>query len=177
MKNKGTILTVILVLGLGIIFFSVSRDRDGKDRPKAVIGLNAPGLSLKDASGNALNPGELKDTVVFINFWASWCQPCRDEMPSIQGLYDHFKENKKFRVITVLYNDAYESAARYLKENNLDLPVLIDGGGKSAKAYGITGVPETYIIDKKGILIKKFTGPAEWNSPKIVSALTSMINQ
>lgn len=177
MKNRGTILAVILVLGLGIIFFSISMDRDGKDRPKAVVGLNAPELSLKDASGSVLNPDELKGSVVFINFWASWCQPCRDEMPSIQGLYDHFKGNNKFRVITVLYKDDYQSAARYLKENNLDLPVLIDDDGKSAKAYGIAGVPETYIIDKKGVLFKKFKGPAEWNSPKMVSALTSMINE
>lgn len=144
---------------------------------KAIVGREAPDLFLKDPDANVLNTTDLKGSVLFINFWASWCQPCRDEMPSIQGLYNQMKDNKQFRIVIILYKDDYKSAIKFFKENNFNLLVFIDNDGGTARAYGVTGVPETYIIDKKGVLRKKFKGPAEWNSPKAVAAITGLINE
>lgn len=177
MSVRGIILSVIFLSGLAILFFSISREGTDREKSKAIVGLDAPELTLKDATGRIYNLNEMKGSVVFINFWASWCAPCKEEMPSIQSLYNSFKDNGQFRMLTVLYNDDYQKAANYMKENNFQLPVFIDADGKTAKAYGVKGVPETYIIDKKGILREKVLGPARWSSPKAISLMSDLIRE
>lgn len=176
MRYKGLILVAIAATALLILFLGL-RKQEKVQTIKAIEGLDAPQFSLNDLSGKSLKLSDLKGSVVFINFWASWCQPCRDEMPSIQGLYSNFKGNDKFRLITILYRDKPEKAISYLKENNLDLPLWIDREGKAAVAYGLTGVPETFIIDKRGILRKKVIGPADWNSAGVISFISELIKE
>lgn len=176
MRYKGFILVAIAIAALSILLFGV-RKQDKVQAVKAIEGLNAPDISLTDLSGKDLKLSGLEGSVVFVNFWASWCQSCRDEMPSVQGLYNNFKGNDKFRMITILYKDDSEKALSYLKENNFDLPLWIDRDGKAAVAYGLTGVPETFIIDKKGILRKKVIGPADWNSAGVISFISELIKE
>lgn len=176
MRYRGLILVAIAATAVLILVFGVSR-QEKVQTVKAIEGLNAPDISLNDLSGKDLKLSGLEGSVVFVNFWASWCQPCRDEMPSIQGLYDNFKGNDKFRMITILYRDDPERAISYLRENKLDLPLWIDKDGKAAVAYGLTGVPETFIIDKKGILRKKVIGPADWNSAGVISFISELIKE
>lgn len=176
MRYRGLILVAIAAIALLVLLFGV-RKQEKVQTVKAIEGLNAPDISLNDLSGKDLKLSGLEGSVVFVNFWASWCQPCRDEMPSIQGLYDNFKGNDKFRMITILYRDDPERAISYLRENKLDLPLWIDKDGKAAVAYGLTGVPETFIIDKKGILRKKVIGPADWNSAGVISFISELIKE
>lgn len=168
-------LIVIFVVAIALILISVKREET--PRTKAVVGLNAPEFSLSDPSGKTYTLSELKGSVVFINFWATWCPPCIEEMPSIQNLYNGFKDYKGFRMVTILYKDDYNKAMAYLKQNNYTLPVLIDRDGKSAKAYGVTGVPETYIVDKSGVLREKVIGPADWNSTQADSFISNLLKQ
>lgn len=175
MRGKGVILLTILILSamifIGLISYETSQVA------KATVGLNAPDAVLTDTAGNTYNISGLKGSVVFINFWASWCKPCRDEMPSIQSLYNQLSGNEGFRMLMVLYRDDYQKALSYLKENNFQLPILIDKDGKAASAYGITGVPETYIIDKKGIIKEKIIGPNDWTSAQAFSLLSNLIRE
>lgn len=175
MKLKSVILIAIFIVAIALILFSVKREET--PRTKAVVGLNAPGFLLNDPSGKTYTLSELKGSVVFINFWATWCPPCIEEMPSIQNLYNGFKDKKEFRMVTILYKDDYNKAMAYLKQNNYTLPVLIDREGKAAKAYGVTGVPETYIVDKQGVLREKVIGPADWNSTQADSLISNLIKQ
>lgn len=175
MKGKGTILLAILVIGLFVFFFVVKKEETS--RQAAVIGLGAPELTVSDPSGKTYTLPDLKGSVVFVNFWASWCQPCRDEMPSIQGLYNQFRNDQRFRMLTVLYKDEYQKASAYLQSNRFDLPVYLDGDSRSARSYGVTGVPETYIIDKRGILREKVIGPADWISPKAVEFISNLLKE
>ena len=175
MRGKGVILLTILILS-AIIFIGL-RSYETSQVAKATVGLNAPDAILTDTAGNTYNISGLKGSVVFINFWASWCKPCREEMSSIQSLYNQFKDDKKLRMLMVIYRDDYEKALSYLKENNFQLPVLIDKDGKAASAYGITGVPETYIIDKKGVLKEKIIGPNDWISTQSISLLSNLIKE
>lgn len=174
MRGKGIILTLVLLSALFVIVFAVKK----QERPQmAVVDSNAPEITVNDSSGKTDNLSELKGSVVFINFWATWCEPCREEMPSIQKLYNQFKNEKGFRMITILVKDDYQKALAYLKENNYGFPVLMDNNGKTAASYGITGVPETYIVDKNGILKEKIIGPADWSSPQAVSLISNLIRQ
>jgi cytochrome c biogenesis protein CcmG/thiol:disulfide interchange protein DsbE len=175
LKPRGIILGIILLSALLVLVFGVRRQ--DTLRSKATVGLNAPELVLHDESGKKYTLSELKGSVVFLNFWATWCPPCREEMPSIQNLYHHFREEKGFRVITVLYKDDFEKAKTFMKENHYDFPVLTDKGERAADSYGVTGVPETYIVDKKGVLKEKVIGPAEWNSPQVLSLMSTMIRE
>jgi DsbE subfamily thiol:disulfide oxidoreductase len=172
---------VIIVVGvvlvaalLGVVFGTKKHET----RPaKALVGLDSPELSVGDPSGATVRLADLKGTVVFVNYWATWCPPCREEMPSIQNLYRRFRDEKGFRMVTILYRDDYQKAMAYLKDNNYDFPVMLDIDGKSAAAYGVTGVPETYIIDRKGTLRQKMIGPFDWSSPEAVSFISDLMKQ
>jgi len=175
LKQKSVILVAIFILAIALVIFSVKREETPKT--KAVVGLKAPGFLLSDPSGKTYTLSELKGSVIFVNFWATWCPPCVEEMPSIQNLYNGFKDNKEFRMVTILYKDDYQKAIAFMKQNNYTLPILIDSDGKSAKAYGVTGVPETYIVDKQGVLREKVIGPADWSSVQADSLISNLLKQ
>jgi thiol-disulfide isomerase/thioredoxin len=109
--------------------------------------------------------------VVFVNFWATWCPPCRAEMPSMQALYQSLP-HESFQMLTILSNDKPEVAAKFVAAIGFTAPVLLDPENKAYRAYGLTGVPETYIVDKDGILREAVIGPMHWNSPEALRLLT-----
>lgn len=177
MRFKGLIIAVILLAGLAVIIFGTQKE----DRPdmatKVAVGQKAPELALTDASGNSYDPRKLKGKVLFINFWAPWCRPCREELPSIQGLYNRFKDNPQFQMLTILYKEKLAKAEAYMKENNFKLPVLMDSTGTTAAVFGVTGIPETYIVDKKGILRERHIGPEDWNSPQVAALISALLQE
>lgn len=174
MKTKIIVLILVLVTAVAVFVLGVKHERGAH---KAVIGLDAPDVVVTDASGKTLKLSELKGNVVFVNFWATWCQPCREEVPSIQQLYSRLKDESGFRMVTVLYRDYYDKAMAYLKKNDYEFPVWIDNGGKAARAYGVTGVPETYIVDRKGILREKVIGPTDWSTPEAMALVTNLLRR
>ncbi|MEW6001474.1 MAG: TlpA disulfide reductase family protein [Nitrospirota bacterium] len=175
MKARGIILLVILLSGSLILLFGIIRQETPEI--KNIESLKAPEFVLKDLNGNIYNSSDLRGSVLFINFWASWCEPCLEEMPSIENLYDHFKNDNHFRMFAVLYRDDYQKAIGYMKENDFHFPVFLDNGENAARSFGITGVPETYIIDKKGILRGKVIGPEEWNSPEAITFISNLLKE
>jgi peroxiredoxin len=98
-------------------------------------------------------------------------------MPSIDKLSKHFSTNQDFIMLPILSIDSPQDAVNYLKENRFNLPILIDREGKAARVYGLTGVPETFIVDKKGILRKKIIGPYEWDSPDVLTLISSLLKE
>lgn len=176
MKGKSLILISLLFIGLFLITYGLSR-HDIKEKT-AFEGLYAPEFELEDAaSGKRMLSSELKGKVLFINFWASWCSPCREEMPSIDKLSKDFSANQDFILLPVLYKNAPQDAINYLKESGFNLPILIDKDGKAAISYGLRGIPETYIVDKKGIIRKKIIGPYEWDSPDVLAFIAGLLKK
>lgn len=175
MKSKSIIIAVLFTAGVALAIFSISQRNTGK---AVVEGLYAPELEVIDHSnGKKLLPSDLKGKVLFINFWASWCQPCKDEMPSIEALHREMFVNDEFRMITILYKDSLQNALEYMGVSGYTFPVYSDLKDYSSKNYGVTGVPETYLVDKKGILRKRIIGPVEWNSPDAKSFIVSLLNE
>lgn len=130
----------------------------------ATVGLTAPDFSLVDLEGKTWKLSDLRGQVVLINFWATWCPPCLQEMPSMENLYGSLA-NEPFKMLAVLYKDETAAAKKLTTANNFTFPVLIDPEEKTGQAYGLTGIPETFIVDKIGVLREKFIGPVEWDAP------------
>jgi thiol-disulfide isomerase/thioredoxin len=136
--------------------------------PAAEVTVN----SLKNVP---LKLSELKGKVVLLNFWATWCPPCREEIPSMMKL-NSAMAGKPFQMVAVSVDEGGVPAIEaFFKESGLSLPAYTDPDGKAARTYGVTGVPETFVIDKNGILIKKVIGPLAWDSADTISFLEGLM--
>jgi thiol-disulfide isomerase/thioredoxin len=136
----------------------------------------APEVSVVSiADGSNLKLSDLKGKVVLLNFWATWCPPCREEIPSMMKL-NTFMAGKPFQMVAISVDEGGKPAVKsFFKESGFLLPAYIDESGSSAKAYGVTGVPESFIIDKQGIIVKKVIGGFEWNSPEAISFIEGLM--
>jgi len=142
--------------------------------PKA--GYLAPDFTLYTTKGDAVTLSQLKGNIVFLNFWATWCKPCREEMPSMQELWDKFK-TEKFVMLAVSTDTEREKAVvPFLEELGLTFPVLYDEKGEIATEYETTGVPETFIIGKDGRILYKGIGPQNWSEPDTLEAISMLVN-
>ena len=154
----------ILIFLLSLLLVSCKKNETGPAANiPATIGKTAPDFTLQDIKGRAWKLSDLRGKVVFINFWATWCPVCRQEMPSMHAL-NHDMANEKFEMLTILSNDDPARADNFVTNLGAGFPVLIDPDSKTGKAYGITGVPETYIVDSAGILREKYIGGRAWDS-------------
>ncbi|RMG72528.1 MAG: TlpA family protein disulfide reductase [Nitrospirae bacterium] len=160
MKNRAVILIGLLLIGLFLVLLSQRARHPGKT--PVMVGYYAPDFSVYDKNGNTLTLKSLRGKTVFVHFFASWCSVCRKEMPSINALYQRKKGDPDFVFIGIVYHEDPTVTRNYLKKHNFDIPIYVDPHDKAAKAFGVTGVPETYIIDPKGILKKKVIGPGSW---------------
>ena len=136
------------------------------------VGSAAKEFSVQD-SDRKLSLDQFRGQVVVLNFWATWCPPCVEELPSLMNLQERMRE----RGVTVLGvsidvdGDAYH---RFLKLHNINFLTVRDPEQKVAGMYGTTGWPETYIIDRQGVLRRKFVGPVDWNSPEVIGFLNRL---
>jgi thiol-disulfide isomerase/thioredoxin len=137
----------------------------------------APDVTLKSISGESLTLSSLKGKVVLLNFWATWCPPCREEIPSMMKL-NSFMAGKPFQMLAVSIDEGGKKAVEdFFAESRFSLPAYLDPETAAAKVYGITGVPETFVIDKQGIVVKKVIGPMDWNSPEAVAFLEGLMTK
>jgi len=146
------------------------------ESPVATVGKPAPDFDTIDMKGNIWSLSKLKGQVVFLNFWATWCSPCREEMPAMQRLYTKLPKDK-FKMIALFNNDKPAVVENFVAKLGITFPILSDESNIIGAKYGLTGLPETFIIDKQGVIREKFIGPAEWDSPEVVDMLTKYINE
>jgi len=146
------------------------------ESPVATVGKPAPNFDTVDLEGKVWSLSKLKGQVVFVNFWATWCAPCREEMPSMQRLYTKLPKDK-FKMLALFNNDNPKAVKNFVTKLGITMPILSDEHNFAGPKYGLTGVPETFIIDKQGVVREKFIGPAEWDSPQYVTMLMKYINE
>ncbi len=155
-----------IVLMLGFVVFVVLAPEE--ERIILAEGYPAPGFSLRDLGGRTHSLQGLRGSVVVVNFWATWCASCIEEMPSLDNLNKMTSDNPGFAILTVLFRDKAEKARSFLEQNGYGLTVLMDPDETVARKYGLTGVPETFVIDKEGVLSKKIIGPIGFDSPDVM---------
>ena len=122
-------------------------------------GFLAPDLSLSTLGGDPITLSQLRGKPVLINFWASWCPPCRTEMPAIQNVYNEFKD-QGFVVLAVntTYQDNLGDATTFAQIRKLTFPILLDQAGDAANLYEVRALPSTYFIDADGIIQEVVVG-------------------
>lgn len=140
-----------------------------------LVGQSGPDFTLSDLAGHTVRLANLKGRVVFLNVWATWCQPCREEMPSMQALYQGM-HGPDFEMLAVSADEQGKSVVdAFAREYGLTFPVLLDPDGQVATRYGVTGYPETFILDRNGRVVAHELGPREWNSSESRAALQRLI--
>ena len=136
------------------------------------IGTEAPNFTVQDAD-RKVTLADYRGKVVVLNFWATWCPPCVDEMPSLVQMQQRLKD-KGVTVLAVSL-DADEAAYhKFLKDHGVNLITVRDPDLKSSDLYGTFKYPETYIIDRNGVLQRKFIGAVNWNDPEVMGFLSKL---
>lgn len=165
----GLILFVSGAMGLHIALYDNSIELpETKNKPdlERLVAPNYPDPKI--------NLDEYLGKVVVLNFWATWCPSCDQEMPSIQALHQHF-DKEDLVVVTVSIDNNQETVDTYMMENQFDFPVIFDPNNTLGKKMGVTAYPETHIINKSGITIQKVLGAREWDSPNYLDTFEQLI--
>lgn len=140
-------------------------------------GDKAADFKLEQLNGTTLSLDQLKGKVVFLNIWATWCGPCREEMPSMETLYDELKGNKDFVMLAVSQDTKGRSVvAPYIAQYGYNFTILLDPENKVGESYDVSGVPETFIIDRKGQIVAHHMGAFDWSRPDVKDALKELLD-
>ncbi len=156
----GTIASVLILLALAGCY-------SGTRPPR--IGTAAPDFTVRD-SDRAVTLTQFKGQVVVLNFWATWCPPCIEEMPSLVQMQQRMKA-KGVTVLAVSVDVDENSYRRFLKDHNVNLLSVRDPDQKSSGLYGTFKFPETYVIDRNGVMRRKFIGAVDWTEPEVIEFL------
>jgi peroxiredoxin len=146
----------IFISGIALLSLFWAATGCVKEERKANLGTPAPDFALTDLDGEKVNLSDYKGRVVLIDFWATWCPPCRDSIPFLENLYLKYKDNG-FVVIGISFDENIEMVKRFKERYNMTYPILM-GEEWIKNDYGVTGVPETFIIGRDGILKSKHIG-------------------
>ncbi len=154
----------------GLLLIALSGCYTGSRPPR--IGSNAPDFTVQDSDRTvALN--QFRGQIVVLNFWATWCPPCVEEMPSLVQMQRRMKA-KGVTVVAVSIDVDENAYRQFLKQHGVDLLTVRDPGQKTPGLYGTHGWPETFIIDRKGVMRRKFIGAVDWTEPEITDFLSKL---
>ena len=169
-------------LGVGLVVLLAWVTRDTLSPVE--VGGPAPQISTVDLQGTPKSLDDYRGKVLLLNIWATWCTPCKKEMPSMQRLYDEIG-SEDFQVLAVSIDRAppdYDSKnpldgklRAFADSLGLTFTILHDPTGEITTTYQSTGVPESFVIDQEGIIVEKVSGPREWDEPRSVEIIRSVI--
>lgn len=171
---KEAVLLVIIVSFIALFaVFIVGK----KGAPVKVIseGDAAPDFSLPALDNRVVRLSDFRGRVVMLHFWATWCPPCVEEMPGIEQLYKAFKDSGLEILAVSVDEDGASAVSPFMKKNNLTFPVLLDRGRRVASGYGTFKFPETYVIDRGGIVRFKAIGSLDWTHPANMERIRTIV--
>lgn len=192
-RNKLLYIVAGVVAFVGIVMLIVGQMREGsrggreevphvgathesEESAPIAAGGKAADFKLEALDGSTVSLDQLKGKVVFLNVWATWCGPCREEMPSMETLYDEFRANRDFVMLAVSQDTKGKVVvAPYVEKNGYHFKILLDPENKVGEAYEVSGVPETFIIDRQGRIVAHHMGAFDWSRPDVKDALKQLL--
>ena len=162
----------IIALAFGVVWL-----QSAKYEP-LTVGMAAPDFTLPDMAGKNQQLSDYRGKVIFLNFWATWCKPCKEEMPSMQVLWDNLKkEDFVMLAISMDRVTTTKEISPFVENLKLTFPILTDSWGQTDKRYKLMGVPETYIIDQNGVLREKVIGPRDWTRTESIETIVQLLQK
>ena len=173
--KKGVNPVAIIIVAISVVVVLIAVFAKKSSFELVVAGTQAMDFQLPDLDGKERSLGEFKGKVVFLNFWATWCKPCEEEMPSMQQLHAAL-QGKPFEIVAVsIDKDGAEAIREFVKKYGVTFTVLHDRKGRIKELYKTTGVPETFIIDQNGVIAEKVMGPRDWTKMSNISAIAELL--
>jgi len=144
--------------------------------PGGLVGKEAPDFTLTDMQGQQVSISQFRGKVVILNFWATWCPPCREEMPSMEKLYrDHQDQGLVMLAVNVEENGK-QLVSKFLQKTPYSFPILLDSENTAQNAYGVFRFPESFIIDRNGVVVEKIIGGRDWLSGPTFKLINFLLN-
>jgi cytochrome c biogenesis protein CcmG, thiol:disulfide interchange protein DsbE len=148
--------------------------------PDSEVEINHPAPNFRAIDLATRDSASLEDyrgSVTLVNIWATWCLPCRDEMPSMQTLYDSLA-TRGFKIAAISIDEGSpEDVSAFAEKYGLTFDILHDRSGQVERLYQTTGVPESFLLDRRGILVKRVIGAHDWSSPANIGAVERLLEQ
>ena len=167
--SKSLLIAWLLVLSIAAVMFSVADEGSMPSvAQRGVVkpGEPAPNFQLRDMNGRTMSLSELRGKVVLLNFWATWCGPCRVEMPAMERLYRAY-DRKDFEILAVSTDAQGVAVTRpFQEENKLTFPILHDSDFRVGLSYGARTLPMTFMVDRQGIVRQHIFGARDWEAPE-----------
>ncbi|MCL2270041.1 MAG: TlpA family protein disulfide reductase [Treponema sp.] len=132
-------------------------------------------FTLQLLGGEKAALSSYRGKVVILNFWATWCPPCRAEMPSMETLYQRYNK-QGLEILAVDLGEDSNTVQMFIQSNRYTFPVMLDSDSKVGNAFGITAIPTTYIIDREGKIIGRIVGSIHWDTPQVFAAFDALLN-
>ena len=176
---QSVVIIVLIVILIGILILLQAKDSffHQTSGPGLAKGQPAPNFTLPDLDGQMVSLADYRGKVVLLNIWATWCPPCLEEMPSMEKLYQELK-GEGFEILAVSIDESgAQDVLPFMKKHKLSFPALTDSRGAIKNLYQTTGVPESFIIDKDGILVEKVIGPRNWAIPEAIRYFRNLIRR
>lgn len=175
MRQMISLAAILVLIGL---YFLFTRPETSPSAPTGFngTGVAAPDFTLKDLQGNEVTLSKHKGKVILLNFWATWCPACREEMPSMDRLYSEFT-GRNFIVLTVSLDQNVDLVRDFLKQNSYDFPVLLDPYDRVRNLYGVFRLPETFLIDSQGTIVGHYIGARDWSSDDFLAKTRSLLRE
>jgi thiol-disulfide isomerase/thioredoxin len=169
---------VLSLVCAGVLFLGQTPSARGEHEPPIQVFDKRKAVfefSLPDLRGNPVNLKDFRGKVVFVNFWASWCVPCREEMPSMERLYQKYK-GQGLVMLAVNYRESQKEARAFVEELKLTFPALLDDGMVST-LYGVFALPATYLVDRQGKSAARVLGARDWMSEESRVVIEQLLDE
>ena len=188
-KRSTIIIILLIVICIVLAYFYLSYREEKIQREREVeyerlypsLGIQrvdppeeAEDFTLKTLKGGTVSLKDYRGRLIFLNFWATWCGPCRAEMPSMQRLWEEFKE-EDFVILAINIQEESKLVSSFMDERGLFFPVLLDEKGKVARSYGIRGIPTTFFLNPEGEIIGKAVGARDWASKESFQLIEELL--
>ena len=169
------VIGIALIAGMILVGVLATQDRGIAPLPER----KAPDFEATLIGGEKIHLSDYNGKVVLLNIWATWCKPCEEEAPSLERLYDKIKSGPlgpDFEILAVSIDGRSRDAVLpFQSKFSLTFPILFDPDGRVSRIYQTTGVPESFVIDRRGVIREKVIGPREWDTPEMVEWFSDVI--